>query len=64
MGIGGRKGLVLLFVDVVTLGWAGVIALVGIRVCVAHGALLPTLLWVPVSDDPLSLPSVPLRALR
>jgi hypothetical protein len=36
MGIGGRKGLVLLFVDVVALGWAGVVALVGIRVFVAH----------------------------
>ena len=36
MGIGGRKGLVLLFVDTVALGWAGVVALVGIRVFVAH----------------------------
>lgn len=36
MGIGGRKGLVLLLVDVVPLGWAGVVTLVGMRVFVAH----------------------------
>ena len=64
MGIGGRKGLVLLFVDVVPFGWAGVLALVGIRIFVAHLALLPTHVWVPLSDDPPSLPMVPLRSTQ
>jgi len=61
MWIGGRKGLVLLLVDVVPCGWAGVVAFVGIEVFVAHGPLLPVHHRVGLSDDPPSLPVVALR---